>query len=47
MVESAKEVCGSVGVVGKNPKSVWQNDKVKTAVRRKEVKRCIYQSQKK
>ena len=23
MVESAREVCGSVSVVGKNPKSEW------------------------
>ena len=26
MVESAREVCGSVRVGGKNPKSVWWND---------------------
>ena len=37
MSESAKEVCGSVIVGGKNPKSVWYNDEVKAAVRRKEV----------
>ena len=36
MVESAREVCGSVRVGGKNPKSVWWNDEIKTAVRRKE-----------
>ena len=37
MVESAKEVCGSVRVGGKNPKNVWWNDEVKAAVNRKEV----------
>ena len=37
MVESAREVCGSVRVGGKNPKSVWWNDEIKAAVRRKEV----------
>ena len=26
IVESAREVCGSVRVGGKNPKSVWWND---------------------
>ena len=32
MVESAREVCGSVrGGGGKNPKSAWWNDEVKTA----------------
>ena len=36
MVESAREVCGSVKVGGKNPKSVWWNDEIKAAVRRKE-----------
>ena len=35
MVESAKEVCGSVKVRGKNPKSVWWTDEIKAAVRRK------------
>ena len=72
MVESAREVCGSVKVGGKSPKSVWWNDEVKATVWRKEaawkevlaasneetkercmgtcrekkreVKRCIYQS---
>ena len=29
-------VCGSVRVEGKNPKSVWWNDEIKAAVRRKE-----------
>ena len=29
MVESAREVCGSVKVGGKNPKSVWLNDEIK------------------
>ena len=36
LFESAKEVCGSVRVGGKNPKSVWWNDEVRAAVRRKE-----------
>ena len=29
MVESAREACGSVRVVEKNPKNVWWNDVVK------------------
>ena len=37
MVENAREVCGSVRVAGKNPKSVRWNDKIKAAVRRKEA----------
>ena len=37
MVESAIEVCGSVRVGRKNQKSVWWNDEVQTAVRRKEA----------
>ena len=37
MVESAKEVCSSVRVGGKKPKSVWWNDKIKAAVKRKEI----------
>ena len=37
MVESAREVCGAVRVGGGNPKSVWLNDQVKAAVKRKEV----------
>ena len=37
MVESAIEQCGSVRVGGKNRKSVWWNDELKTAVRRKEA----------
>ena len=39
MVESTREVCGSVrirGKGGKNSKRVWWNDKIKSAVRRKE-----------
>ena len=42
MVESAREVCGSVRRGEKNPKSVWWNDEVKAAVRRKEAvgRRC-------
>ena len=28
MVESARKVCGSVRVGGKNPKSLWWNDEV-------------------
>ena len=38
MVEGAREVCGSVRVGGKNPKSVWWNDKVKGE--RRLVGRC-------
>ena len=37
MVESVREVCGSVKMRGKNLKSVWWNDEVKAAVRRKEA----------
>ena len=37
MVESAIEVCGSVRVGGKNPKSVWRSNEIKVAVRRKEA----------
>ena len=37
MIENAKEVCVLVRIGGKNPKSVGWNDKVKAAVRRKEV----------
>ena len=37
MVESPREVCGSVRVGGKNPKSLWWNDEIKAAVRRKEA----------
>ena len=29
MVQSAREVCGSLRVAGVNPKSVWWNNKVK------------------
>ena len=36
MVESARKVCGSKKVGGKNPKSMWWNDEGKAAVRRKE-----------
>ena len=36
MVESAREVRGSVRVGGKNPNSVWWNEEIKAAVRRKE-----------
>ena len=35
MVESAREICGSVRVGVKSPKSVEWNDEIKTAVRRK------------
>ena len=35
MAERAKEVCGSVRVGRKNPKSLWWNDEGKAAVRRK------------
>ena len=37
MVESAREVCGSVKVGGGTPKSVWWNDEVIVAVKRKEM----------
>ena len=37
MVESAREVCSSVRVGGKDPKNVRWNDEVKAAVRRKEA----------
>ena len=37
MVESAREVCNSLRVEGKNPKSVWWNDEIKAAVRRNEA----------
>ena len=37
MVEAAGEVCGSVRVKGKPPKSVWWNDEIKAAVTRKEA----------
>ena len=37
MVESAREVCDSVRVRGKNTKSVCRNNDVKAPVRRKEV----------
>ena len=37
MVESTREVCGSVRVEGKNPKSVWWNDEIKATVTRKEA----------
>ena len=37
MVETAREMCGSVRVGGKPPKSVLGNDEIKTAVRRKEA----------
>ena len=36
MVKSAREVCGSVRVGGKNPKSLWWNE-IKAAVTRKEA----------
>ena len=37
IVKSAREVCGSVRVGEKNPKSVWWSDDIKAAVRRKEA----------
>ena len=37
MVESAREVCGSVRVEGGNPKSVLWNNQVKTVVKREEA----------
>ena len=36
MVESARQVCGSVRVGGKNPKGVGWNNEIKASVRRKE-----------
>ena len=36
MVESAREVCGTVRVGGGNSKSVWWNNQVKAAIKRKE-----------
>ena len=46
MVESEREVCGSVRVGGKNPKSVWWNDEVKAVVRRKEALAASYEEAK-
>ena len=37
VVESGREVCGSVRVEGKNPKTVLWNDEVKAAVRKNEA----------
>ena len=37
MVVNARKVCDSVRVGGKDPKSVWCNDEIKAAVRRKEA----------
>ena len=37
MVERAREVCGSLKVGGKYPKSLWWNDEIKAEVRRKET----------
>ena len=37
MVESAREVCDSIRVGGKNPKSVWWNYEIKAVVRKKET----------
>ena len=37
MVESAREICGSVRDGGKNPKSVWWNEEIKSAVTKKET----------
>ena len=37
MVESAREVCGSVRVKGRNPKSVCRNYEVKGVVKRKKA----------
>ena len=42
MPESAREVCGSARVKGKNPKNIWWND-IKAAVRRKEAGRGCWQ----
>ena len=37
MVESAREICGSVRIRVKNPKSEWWKDEIKAAVKRKEA----------
>ena len=37
MIESAKEVYGSMRVGGENPKSLWWNDKVKAVDKIKET----------
>ena len=37
MVESTREVCESVSVGGKDQKSVWWNDVVKTSVERRKL----------
>ena len=37
MVESAREVCGSVRVGRKTPKSAWWNNEIKAAIRRKKA----------
>ena len=37
IVDSAREICGSMRVKGKNPKCVWWNDEVQAAVKRKEA----------
>ena len=37
IVESGREICGLVRVGGWNPKSVWWNDQVKVAVKRKKA----------
>ena len=35
--DEEREVCGSVRVGGRNPKSMWLNDEIKATVRRKEA----------
>ena len=37
IVESTRQVCGSVKAGGKYPKRVWWNDEVKPTVKRKEA----------
>ena len=37
IVESTREMCGSVGVGEGSPKNVWWNNEVKAAVKRKET----------
>ena len=37
MIDSAREVRGSVRMGGKNPKNMWWNDAVRAAVERKEA----------
>ena len=40
--DSAREVCGSVKVRGKNPKNLWWNDMIKASVERRRLHRRRY-----